>query len=71
MMRRRSLRERIAAILRRVLSGEPAFFAVCCCYEREAYIGREAPVGRPLDVLPCRRCHKFAHGCWGPEVEAR
>jgi hypothetical protein len=26
---------------------------------------------RPLDVLPCRRCHKYARGCWGPRVEAR
>lgn len=70
-MRRRSLRERIAVILRRVLSGEPAYFAVCGCYDREAYVGRERPDVRPLGVLPCRCCHKYAHGCWGPRVEVR
>ena len=67
----RILRMKIAAILRRVLSGEPAFFAVCCCYDREGYIGRERPEERPLDVLPCRCCHKYSRGCWGPKVEVR
>ena len=70
-MRGNKLRMKIAGILRRVLSGDPAFFAVCCCYNREAYVGRERPGERPLDVLPCRRCHKYARGCWGPRVEAR
>lgn len=70
-MIRRGLRVRLADVLRRVLSGEPAFFAVCCRTGVEMYVGRAAPARKPYREMGCYGCRRFGRCCWGPAVEAR
>lgn len=70
-LRRMGFFERAAEWAAGVLRADPAFFAVCCCGPRDCYIGRARPERVSPDLLGCRRCAKFAHGCWGPRVEAR
>lgn len=53
------------------LRSSPAYFAVCCCSDRDFYVGREMPERAPLGPMSCMRCPKFARGCWGPRVEER
>ena len=66
-----SVRERVEAVAARLMRIAPAYFAVCCCSDRDCYVGRERPEGVPLDALGCMSCPKFARGCWGPRVEER
>ena len=66
-----SFRERFAEFADALLRRDPAYFAVCCCFDRDCYIGRVWPEARQLDVFGCMSCPKFARGCWGPRVEAR
>ena len=66
-----SVRERVEAVAARLMRIAPAYFAVCCCSDRDCYVGRERPEGVPLDDLGCMSCPKFARGCWGPRVEKR
>lgn len=66
-----SVRERVEAFVAALTRRDPAYFAVCCCSDRDCYVGRERPEGVPLEPLGCMKCPKFARGCWGPRVEAR
>ena len=66
-----SVRERVEAVAARLMRIDPAYFAVCCCSDRDCYVGRERPERVPLDALGCMKCPKFARGCWGPRVEKR
>ena len=66
-----SVRERVEAVAARLMRIDPAYFVVCCCSDRDCYVGRERPEGVPLDALGCMSCPKFARGCWGPRVEER
>ena len=66
-----SVRERVEAVAARLMRIDPAYFAVCCCSDRDCYVGRERPERVPLEPLGCTKCPKFARGCWGPRVEAR
>ena len=66
-----SVRERVEAVAARLMRIDPAYFVVCCCSDRDCYVGRERPEGVLLEPLGCMRCPKFARGCWGPRVEKR
>ena len=66
-----SVRERVEAVAARLMRIDPAYFVVCCCSDRDCYVGRERPERVPLDALGCMKCPKFARGCWGPRVEKR
>lgn len=66
-----SVRERVEAVAARLMRIDPAYFVVCCCSDRDCYVGRERPERVPLDALGCMKCQKFARGCWGPRVEKR
>ena len=65
------VRERVEAVAARLMRIDPAYFAVCCCSDRDFYVGRERPERVPLEPLGCMKCPKFARGCWGPRVEKR
>ena len=66
-----SVRERVEAVAARLMRIAPAYFVVCCCSDRDCYVGRERPERVPLEPLGCMKCPKFARGCWGPRVEKR
>ena len=66
-----SVRERVEAVAARLMRTDPAYFAVCCCSDRDFYVGRERPERVSLEPLGCMKCPKFARGCWGPRVEKR
>ena len=59
-----SVRERVEAVAARLMRIDPAYFVVCCCSDRDCYVGRERPERVPLEPLGCMKCPKFARGWW-------
>ena len=46
-----SVRERVEAVAARLMRTDPAYFAVCCCSDRDFYVGRERPRAFRLNRL--------------------
>ncbi len=68
--------DKVKIWLRKVLSGRPALFAVCCCGGTEVFTKRSIYVGgrsayNQADLcrmMGCARCGKFCRCCAGPMV---
>lgn len=68
-MKAKNFLTKLKVALRKILSGRQAVFAVCSCGLRgPMYVG-DVPSVVELSGFGCRKCTKYAHGCWGPRLQ--